>query len=300
MSKKEIIFTDLDLDGCCSYLIYTWFKQTKPKAVTLKVSNIREKLLGWLNYNKIEDYKRVYFFDLDTTEIKDLIDKPNVLIFDHHKSHEDEYSFAKTYIDVNQTSCSKHLYQIFNHIYPDVNLTKEQKKLVTFANDYDCYELKYPESNKLNFYLWYKNGDKLQNFINDFENGFFGFTNEQNKIISYHFYRFKKMRDNIDLYKAKLSIAGKEYNFISTFANEYVNDLGQYIVDNYKCDVCMMINLKNNRVYLRRNRNIDFNLSKFAKKICDGGGHEYAAGGILNDNVLSLSKQFEPLNKNDR
>ena len=58
----------------------------------------------------------------------------------------------------------------------------------------------------------------------------------------------------------------------------------------------MMINLKNIRVYLRRNRNIDFNLSKFAKKICDGGGHEYAAGGILNNNVLALSKQFEPLN----
>ena len=58
MAKNEIIFTDLDLDGCCSYLIYTWFKQVKPKAVTLKVSNIREKLLGWLNYNKIEDYKR--------------------------------------------------------------------------------------------------------------------------------------------------------------------------------------------------------------------------------------------------
>ena len=98
INKDEIIFTDLDLDGCCSYLIYTWFKQTKPKAVTLKVSNIREKLLGWLNYNKIEDYKRVYFFDLDTTEIKDLIDKENVIIFDHHKSHEDEYSRAKTFI----------------------------------------------------------------------------------------------------------------------------------------------------------------------------------------------------------
>ena len=57
MSKNEIIFTDLDLDGCCSYLIYTWFKQSKPKAITLKVSNIRERLLGWLNHNKIEDYK---------------------------------------------------------------------------------------------------------------------------------------------------------------------------------------------------------------------------------------------------
>ena len=60
----------------------------------------------------------------------------------------------------------------------------------------------------------------------------------------------------------------------------------------------MMINLKNNIVYLRRNRNIDFNLSKFAKKICDGGGHEYAAGGILNESVLTLSKQFEPLDRN--
>ena len=40
------------------------------------------------------------------------------------------------------------------------------------------------------------------------------------------------------------------------------------------------------------------NLSKFAKKICDGGGHEYAAGGILNDKVLALSKQFEPLDRN--
>ena len=106
------------------------------------------------------------------------------------------------------------------------------------------------------------------------------------------------MRESIELFKAKLSIGGTEYNFISTFANEYINDLGQYIVDTYDCDVCMMINLKNNRVYLRRNRNIDFNLSKFAKKICDGGGHEYAAGGILNNTVLSLSKQFEPLSNN--
>jgi len=296
MSNEEIIFTDLDFDGCCSYLIYTWFKQAKPKAITLKVSNIREKLLGWLTRNKIEDYKRVYFFDLDTTEIKDLIDKSNVIIFDHHKSHKDEYSHARAYIDVNQTSCSKHLYKTLSHIYPDVNLTVEQKKLIAFANDYDCYELKFPESNKLNFLLWYKNGDKLQNFINDFENGFFGFTNEQNKIISYHFYKFKKMRENINLFQAKLSISGKDYNFISTFASEYINDLGQYIVDEYKCDVCMMINLKNNRVYLRRKRDIDFNLSTFAKKICNGGGHEYAAGGILNDNVLTLSKQFEPLN----
>ena len=104
------------------------------------------------------------------------------------------------------------------------------------------------------------------------------------------------MRQNVNLFKANIPIGGKEYKFISTFASEYINDLGQYVVDTHDCDVCMMINLKNNRVYLRRNKSSNLNLSKFAAKICDGGGHEYAAGGILNENVLTLSKQFEPLN----
>jgi oligoribonuclease NrnB/cAMP/cGMP phosphodiesterase (DHH superfamily) len=185
---------------------------------------------------------------------------------------------------------------IYRHYKNSANLTNEQKKLIALANDYDCYELKFPESNKLNFLLWYKNGDKLQNFINDFETGFHGFTNDQNKIISYHFYKFKKIRDSVILYKSTLKIAGKEYKFISTFGNEYVNDLCQYIIDNNDCDVCLMINLKNNRVYLRKNRTVELNLGKFAQKICDGGGHEYAAGGKLNETVLALSKKFVPVN----
>jgi len=293
MSKDEIIFTDLDLDGCCSYLAYSWLTQTRSKAITIKVSNLREKFLAWLKRNKLSDYKTVYFFDLDTTEIKDLIDKKNVTIFDHHKSHDEKYKNATTIIDKECTSCSKLIYR---HYKNSANLTNEQKKLIALANDYDCYELKFPESNKLNFLLWYKNGDKLQNFINDFETGFHGFTNDQNKIISYHFYKFKKIRDSVILYKSTLMIAGKEYKFISTFGNEYVNDLCQYIIDNNDCDVCLMINLKNNRVYLRKNRTVELNLGKFAQKICDGGGHEYAAGGKLNETVLALSKKFVPVN----
>jgi len=293
MAKEELIFTDLDLDGCCSYLVYTWHTQTKPKVITVKVSSLREKFLAWLKKNKISDYKRIYFFDLDTTEIKDLIDKKNVTVFDHHKSHEEEYKNATAIIDKECSSCSKLLY---THFKVNANLTTEQKKLVALVNDYDCYELKFPESNKLNFLFWYKNGNKLQNFVQDFESGFHGFTTEQNKIISFHFYKFKKLREEVALYKSTLTIAKKEYKFISTFANEYVNDLCQYIIDNNDCDVCLMINLKNNRVYLRKNRKCDLNLGKFANKVCDGGGHEYAAGGELNDNVLALSKQFTPIN----
>ena len=98
MVKDEIVFTDLDLDGAGSYLVHCWARQNKPNVVTLKVSNLREKFLGWLNHNKLEDYKQVYFFDLDTTEIQDLIDKKNVCIFDHHKTHKEEiYKNAEFY-----------------------------------------------------------------------------------------------------------------------------------------------------------------------------------------------------------
>jgi len=293
MVKDEIVFTDLDLDGSCSYLIHCWYTQHKSKAVTIKVSNLRERFLGWLNRHKLEDYKRVYFFDLDTTEIKDLIDKKNVTIFDHHKTHIGDYKNAEYHIDKESPSCSKLLYKHYKSGLG--NLTVEQKHLIALVNDYDCYELKFPESNKLNFLFWYKNGNKLQNFVNDFEHGFHGFTNEQNKIISFHIYKFKKLASSLQLFKCELPINKKKYKFVSAFADEYINDLAQHIINVSDCDVCMLINLKTKRVYFRKNSKADLELGKFAKKICDGGGHDYAAGGELNDVILTLSKGFVPI-----
>ena len=58
----------------------------------------------------------------------------------------------------------------------------------------------------------------------------------------------------------------------------------------------MLINLKSKRVYFRKNDGVDLDLGKFAKKVCEGGGHEYAAGGVLNDVILTLSKNFVPIN----
>jgi len=298
MVKDEIIFTDMDLDGSCSYLIHSWAKQKKPKVITLKVSNLREKFLSWLNHHKLEDYKQVYFFDLDTTDIIDLIDKKNVCVFDHHKTHKEEiYKNAEYYIDHKAESCSKILYKHYNTIGLLGNLTVEQKHLIALVNDYDCYQLKFPESNKLNFLFWYKNGNKLQNFINDFEHGFHGFTNEQNKIISYHFYKFKKLTESLQLFTCDVPVSKKKYTFVSAFADQYINDVAQYVIDNSNCDVCMLINLNNKRVYFRKNKNVDLDLGKFAKKICNGGGHEYAAGGELNDIILTLSKDFTPIDR---
>ena len=69
MVKDEIIFTDMDLDGACSYLIHCWAYQNKPEVVTLKVSSLREKFLGWLNRHKLEDYKKVYFISIQVFQL---------------------------------------------------------------------------------------------------------------------------------------------------------------------------------------------------------------------------------------
>ena len=57
----------------------------------------------------------------------------------------------------------------------------------------------------------------------------------------------------------------------------------------------MLINTGNKRVYFRKQKDTDINLGKLAEKLCDGGGHEYAAGGVLSDNIKTLSRDFQPL-----
>jgi oligoribonuclease NrnB/cAMP/cGMP phosphodiesterase (DHH superfamily) len=44
-----------------------------------------------------------------------------------------------------------------------------------------------------------------------------------------------------------------------------------------------MVNLKGKSVYMRSSKNCTLNMGKLAAKLMDGGGHEDAAGGTLND-----------------
>ena len=53
--------------------------------------------------------------------------------------------------------------------------------------------------------------------------------------------------------------------------------------------------LKQQTSLFSKNKKVDLDLGKFASKTCNGGGHEYAAGGELNDIILTLSKKFVPI-----
>ena len=57
----------------------------------------------------------------------------------------------------------------------------------------------------------------------------------------------------------------------------------------------MLINSGNKRVYFRKQNEVDIDLGKLAANLCAGGGHKNAAGGVLNDTIKILSKDFQPL-----
>lgn len=290
---SSIIFTDSDLDGAGSFLVFKWLFNDEIKEVhTLKVSTLRETLLKWLSNNTFEKFDKIYFLDLDTTSVGDLIDKQNVMIYDHHETHSYEYKNAKLKL-ILTTSCSKLIYNEFKSLN---KFTIPQVALLSLIDDYDCYALKDENSNNLNILYWSYNGNRLLQFCERYKNGFNGFTEPEKNLIKSYKRKCKKYYDNISLYIADIKIRNKSYKFYGAFADKYINDIAQNIInDNDECDVVILINNNNKRVYLRKNKNVDINLGKFAEKICDGGGHNYAAGGILTDHMKTISKEFFPL-----
>ena len=292
---NSIIFTDSDLDGAGSFLVFKWlFKDEIKNVQTLRVSTLRESLLKWLNNNSFEKYDKIYFLDLDTSSIGDLIDKQNVIIFDHHETHSYDYKNAKLKL-VLTTSCTKILYNEFKSLN---KFSIPQIKLLSLIDDYDCYALKDKNSLDLNILFWAYNGDRLTQFCDRFKDGFNGFTKPENNLINSYKRKLEKYYNNLKLYTADIKIKDKTYKFYGAFADKYVNDIAQNILDdNKECEIVILINNGNKRVYLRKKKGVDVNLGKFAEKVCAGGGHDYAAGGILTEHIKTLSKDFYPINE---
>jgi oligoribonuclease NrnB/cAMP/cGMP phosphodiesterase (DHH superfamily) len=296
--SKKFIFTDFDIDGCMSYLLFLWFnKGTHIPYITVNVNNFRKSFESWLRVSNPDRFDHIYILDIDTSqESLDLVDRPNVVIIDHHDTHvanKDTYKHCKSFIS-HQSSCCRHIYQLLAK-KSDVVLSDKQKHLMLLADDYDCYNLQLQHSHSLNVLFWNYQGDRLRKFINRFNSGFDGFTENEQSIIKFYNKKIDRVISDLKLFGAKLPISGIEYNFMSTFATECINDVAHYMIDQKGADVSIVINLNTNKVSYRKNKSIDLNLSTIARKLNDGGGHKYAAGGVITPNFMNFSKAFKPI-----
>ena len=294
--KRNFIFTDIDLDGAMSYLLFEWYNKKRIPYIATRVTDFRASFSGWLKYHKLSDYDTVYILDLDvSSECQELVDKPNIVIVDHHESHvqnKHKYKKAKTFIST-ETSCARLLYKLL-YSKSDEPLSDEYKKLVLLVDDYDSYSLKVPNSHELNTIFWNYQGDKVKKFVEDFGSGFHEFTSQQEKIIAFYKKKLRNVISALDIFEGIVSIGGTPTKVVSTFASTCINDVADHIIKQYTADIGMVVNMNSKKVSFRKGKQCSVDLSLVAKTIADGGGHKYAAGGKVSDKFITFTKLLKP------
>lgn len=287
------VITDADLDGAGSYLCV---KLAYPgDNITYSVTTEKNFLeeLSTFNFNEY-DVVVVCDLNLQEDEIK-IIDYKNVVVLDHHAEHIERlhlYKNAKAIVK-DYTSCAKLIHDVLK--LNEKNLSDNQKLLIKIVDDYDSYQLKIPYSKQLNQIFWSYTGDRVAKFVKDFGNGFFGFNEFQKnalKIIENKIERFFKEET---IHVGELKLGGKNYKIAGVFVTFSPNEIAERIIKEHDIDFVLMINLNAKNVYLRKNVKCTLDMGKLANKLMDGGGHEDAAGGKLNDTIINITKFFKPI-----
>lgn len=298
--KKIAVFTDCDLDGLSSFLVFKWFTNLRVEHEICSQSNFRKTFTKWAVKNHPEKYDKIYIFDLDVSQSNlDLVDHKNFTIIDHHDTHvanENKYKNA-TAILKDCSSCCKLLYSLFSKKYADVKLTDEQKMLVLLADDYDSYELKLKDSYNLNVVVWNYVGNRAEQFTRDFITGFKGFNQSHLNMIRINDKQVSRILSELEVYKGELPIGGKKYKLYATVAEKCLNEVAHHVIKNNDCDICMVLNLRTKRVSFRKNKERipDLDLGKIAQTIAEGGGHQHSSGGQLTEQVLTITKMLQPV-----
>tara|TARA_X000001382_G_scaffold58254_2_gene39878 strand:- start:874 stop:1758 length:885 start_codon:yes stop_codon:yes gene_type:complete len=293
MPKIHII-TDADLDGAGSYLC---LKQAYKDATLTYSVTTEKKFINDVAYFKFEDYDLVIISDLNLKESEiRLCDLKNVIVIDHHAEHIElinNYKNAKPIIK-DYPSCTKLIYDTFKL---ENKLNKNQKLLVKLIDDYDSYTLKLPFSKPLNQVFWSYTGDRVNKFENDFKDGFFGFNQFQKNALKIIENKINNFFKDETIHRGYIKIGNTVYNVAGVMVSFSPNEIAERIIEQYKVDFVLMINMKGKSVYMRRSKTCKLNMGKLASKLANGGGHEDAAGGILNESVINITKLLKPINE---
>lgn len=291
--KKVHIFTHNDLDGAGSYLVAKWYHPSYSFTHTAvpTANAMRESIIEWLSNNSFDDYDKIYVLDLDCYGAKDLIDRENVIVIDHHKTHADSiqqepYKYAKSIVK-EYTSATLLLHHLFSKAYPDIELSKKQSLLIEICDDFDTYTLANKYSLVLNW-VFYTYNDRFNSFVKRYSLGFDGFKPNELSMIKIKKNELNKIINSLDIFTGKI----KEYKIACVMASSCINEVHSHLLDNYEIDISIVIMPTSERVSWRKQKDCDAPLHRIAEKICDGGGHEYAAGGKITDTFLTISKAF--------
>jgi len=293
MMTKIFVWSDGDLDGAGCLLALKWLYEREGIIVDSKSTRNGATLLltlaDWLEAH-YHEYDRIFICDmsLDEDTIR-VVDKEKVVVIDHHKSHEDlKHNYSKAKVIIQEHTSAADL--IRKKFRLDERLDDEEKKFLDCVDDYDSYQLKIPESIKLNILLKKHKWDK---FIKDFDGGLREFTDAEKQLIGVFFKSLRHQLDTTEYYRGEI----KGYDCIAVNFEKYSSEMAHIVLNRTGADICFCINLRYASVSLRKKLGCPVKLNVLAENFCNGGGHEYSAAGKLTEEFAKLTKHFKPCTK---
>ena len=283
-----LIFTDNDLDGAGSALFIKWLYGSNVSS--LKVIDSTEfTLISEFNSINLNDYDKIFILDLDLNRDQiSQVDNEKVVVFDHHKQHEENkyiYKRAKAVVE-QTTSCISLLRSKFDS---KISLSDEQEQLIEYIDDYDSYKLHHKDSLKLNAIHKTFNKPKAEKFIEAFKDGFRPYNVQEKNGIKLFIKKFREQLEG-QVFSGKI----KNYDTVSIISNYAPSEVANYIISKHNADIGIVVNLDTNTVSFRRGKECDVDVSIIAKTLCEGGGSAAIAGGKLTEQFANLTKNFLP------
>lgn len=295
-NKGYQVFTHKDLDGAVSLLTFLW---SHPDATVTyrEITNMDTEIVKEY-VKKTCNPPNILLMDIPLKpEFLPELDYEYITFIDHHersKKYIPEFKQAKI-IHSEEPSNSILVRKTFKDVAPEFN--DRQKKMILYANDYDCGEFVYEESYNLNILFWTQFRNQFCYFIDYYKGGFKEFSEKQKEIIQHTRNNAKIAYTDTKIYTGDLLIQGNLNKVFAAITDNYNNIVIDMIMERHNPDILFYINPRTEKVYMRQNKKSKnpINLLDFAEKYCEGGGHINAAHGKMTPLFMEVTKKLKPL-----
>ncbi len=285
VKSRIFVWANSDMDGAASVILFrTIFSKFNYRSVFFGA--FEEQYKKWAKDN-LEDYDKVFVVGMVLSQkLLDEIDDPRVVVIsDMGEEYEMDDGLL---IDEKCTSCCK---LIFKKFRKHGKFTKNIIRLIGYVNDYNDYQLKYPESMYLNG-LWRKTSyGRFDKFVDRFKDGYDGLTDSEMQRARDFMKEIETEMENIDLYYGLY----KDYRVYAVFSKLSVNEVAHHLMKKCNCEVVIVVNQDTNFVSFRKPRESEANIARMAKKLCDGGGGEFAAGGSITKEFIEFTQNLKKI-----
>lgn len=289
--KKHFVFVNNDIDGATAFLVFKWLTGKKDLLFkTVSKKSLKPVFDKWISTQSIDEYDFIYFFDIDPNDISSQIPPEKIVVINN--TAVGTTPGTKIFVDTDTSTC-KLVYRLF-HKKLKTDLTDQQKLLLILADDLTRYAFAAKGSYELGLIFSNYQGDRVQKYINNFHNGFTGFTPQHNNIINFYRNKLDTVKRDTEIFSATLPLQGENRNIVAAFADSFINEISDWLISTTSADISIIYNMNDNRVSFRRSELCNVNLSVVAKKLAGGGGHVYSSGGFVTDKMLQLSKILKP------